>query len=154
MTDRRTMRKNYALGVIVELKYFGYSEVDAKTVFMRHYRGMRRSYGHNLNIHDFAKMIDEIERALNRKYNPNDPNQIYIGHIRDRMIKTTQQEAESSRIFRISEEMEQIIKKWDSCVAIDVTGAKFAYIFIPTGLGLVIKVQCDVCKRELDLSEW
>jgi|GEM_PF-1365277 hypothetical protein len=154
MTDRRTMRRNYVMGVIVELQRFGYSEKDAKAVFIRHYRGLKRSYDHYLNIHDFAMLIDEIERALNRKYNPNDPNQIYVGHIRDLMIKANQQETESSKIFRISEEMEQKIKKWDSCVAADVSGAKFAYIFIPTGLGLVIKVQCDVCKRELDLSEW
>ncbi|MHA6530948.1 hypothetical protein [Paenibacillus sp. BAC0078] len=56
--------------------------------------------------------------------------------------------------FQITEEMDQKIKAWDSCVAKDVAGAKFAYTFIPTGLGLVVKVQCDVCKRELDLSEW
>lgn len=57
-------------------------------------------------------------------------------------------------IFQISKEMEQKIREWDSCAAEDVAGAKFAYTFIPTGLGLIIKVQCDVCKRELDLSEW
>lgn len=56
-------------------------------------------------------------------------------------------------IFRISKEMERKIKEWDSSVAKDVVGAKLAYTFIPTGLG-IIKVQCDVCKRELDLSEW
>ncbi|GGG07272.1 hypothetical protein GCM10010912_59920 [Paenibacillus albidus] len=60
----------------------------------------------------------------------------------------------SGRIFEITEEMEQKIIDWDSCNAKDVTGAKFAYIFIPTGIGLVVKVQCDVCKRELDLSDW
>lgn len=56
--------------------------------------------------------------------------------------------------FQITEAMEQKIKDWDSCIAKDVAGAKFAYTFIPTGLGLVIKVQCDVCKRELDFTDW
>ncbi|GAB7058231.1 hypothetical protein JCM16163A_49800 [Paenibacillus sp. YK5] len=55
--------------------------------------------------------------------------------------------------FEISKSMENKINKWDKCEPNDVTGAKFAYIFIPTGLGLVIKVQCDVCKRELLLTE-
>lgn len=45
------------------------------------------------------------------------------------------------------------ISKSNKCEPKDVTGAKFAYIFIPTSLGLVIKVQCDVCKRELLLTE-
>lgn len=56
--------------------------------------------------------------------------------------------------FEISELMQRKIKAWDTCVAKDVTGAKFAYTFIPTGLGLVIKVHCDICNRELDLSDW
>lgn len=57
-------------------------------------------------------------------------------------------------IFEISEMMQRKIQKWDRCVANDVTSAKFTYKFIPTGLGLVIKVHCDVCNRELDLSDW
>ncbi|WP_169823402.1 hypothetical protein [Paenibacillus yonginensis] len=56
-------------------------------------------------------------------------------------------------LFEITEEMEQKINEWDSCKATDATGAKFAYIFIPTGVGLVVKVKCDVCDRELDLTE-
>ncbi|NEN84716.1 hypothetical protein [Paenibacillus elgii] len=151
MTDRQMMRKHYALGVIGELKRLGYSEEDAKRFFLRHYRDMKRSYGLNMNVHDFAKEIDELERAVYRKYNPDDPDRIYVGHIQNRLKKPTK--TESGKIFRITEEMEQKIIEWDSCVAEDVAGAKFAYTFIPTGLGLVIKVQCDVCKRELDLSE-
>lgn len=56
-------------------------------------------------------------------------------------------------IFEISKEMEEKIKEWDSCEAVDVAGAKFAYTFIPTGLGLVIEVKCDICNRKLDLSD-
>ncbi|KHL96792.1 hypothetical protein QW71_05185 [Paenibacillus sp. IHB B 3415] len=55
--------------------------------------------------------------------------------------------------FEITEDMQQKIKKWDSCDPVDVAGAKFAYTFIPTGLGLVIQVKCDICKRILDLTE-
>lgn len=49
--------------------------------------------------------------------------------------------------------MKKKINEWDSCKATDVTGAQYAYTFIPTGLGLVVKVKCDVCNRVLDLSD-
>jgi len=55
--------------------------------------------------------------------------------------------------FEITDEMMNVIRAWDSCVAMDATGAKFEYIFIPTSLGLVTQVRCDVCKRVLDLSD-
>ncbi|SIR69937.1 hypothetical protein SAMN05421578_13615 [Paenibacillus macquariensis] len=57
-------------------------------------------------------------------------------------------------IFEITKTMEQKIDEWDKCKAIDATGAKFAYTFIPTGIGLVIKVKCDCCCRVLDITEW
>ncbi|KJD45944.1 hypothetical protein [Paenibacillus terrae] len=56
-------------------------------------------------------------------------------------------------LFEITDEMEKKIKEWDSCKPIDVVGAKFSYIFIPTSLGTVIYVQCDICNRELNLTE-
>lgn len=56
-------------------------------------------------------------------------------------------------IFEITKKMEQRIEEWDACTARDVSGAKFAYTFIPTGLGLVITVKCDVCERTLDLTD-
>lgn len=55
--------------------------------------------------------------------------------------------------FRITDEMVRKLNDWDSCKPVDVTGAKFAYTFIPTGIGLVIQVKCDVCERTLSLSE-
>lgn len=151
--DLQQKRRHYAIGVINELKSFGYSETDAKKVFLRHYRGLRRIYGLNMNVFDFAKVIDEIEHSANRAYDPNDPNLIYVGHLRDR-LKTRKKAGSSGKTFRITEKMEWKIKEWDTCIPVDVTGAQFAYIFIPTGRGLVIKVQCDVCKRELDLTDW
>lgn len=56
-------------------------------------------------------------------------------------------------LFEITSKMEKKIKNWDSCKAVDVAGAKFSYIFTPTGLGTVIEVHCDICKRKLDLTE-
>ena len=152
MTSRRTMRKHYAQGVICELERLGYGSEEAKEIFLSHYREIKRSFGLNMNVHDFAKTIDEIHQAAIRKYDQNNPNHIYVGHLRDRLRKQTA--ARKGMIFQISKEMEQKIREWDSCAAEDVAGAKFAYTFIPTGLGLIIKVQCGVCKRELDLSEW
>ncbi|RRJ54929.1 hypothetical protein EHV15_35755 [Paenibacillus oralis] len=83
MTSRRTMHKHYAQGVIGELQQLGYPADQAKDVFFRHYRDMKRTFGLEPNVTDFAKMIDEFERAMKRPYNPNDPNQIYVGHIRE-----------------------------------------------------------------------
>jgi hypothetical protein len=56
-------------------------------------------------------------------------------------------------IFKITDKMLEKIMEWDNCVAVDVTGGKFAYTFIPTSIGLVTKVKCDICNRELDLTE-
>ncbi|MDQ0194916.1 hypothetical protein J2T20_003287 [Paenibacillus wynnii] len=134
--------KLYAVGVINELKRLGYTEIDAKRVFLQHYRGLNRNYGLNMNVHDFANVIDEIERL------------IYVGHIRDQLLGPKNISESTGMDFHVSGEMEQKINEWDSCKPEDVTGAKLAYIFIPTGFGLVVKVQCDVCKRELDLSDW
>ncbi len=56
-------------------------------------------------------------------------------------------------IFEITKKMDEKIREWDTCKAVDVSGAKFSYTFIPTSIGLVIKVRCDICNRELDLTE-
>lgn len=56
-------------------------------------------------------------------------------------------------LFEITEEMEKKIREWDSCKSVDVAGAKFSYTFIPTSLGTVIYVYCDICNRKLDLTE-
>lgn len=45
------------------------------------------------------------------------------------------------------------IKQWDQCEPVDVTGAKFAYTFVPSSLGTYLVVKCDVCKRELHVSD-
>lgn len=42
---------------------------------------MKRTFGLEPNVSEFAKLIDEFEKAMKRKYNPNDPNQIFVGHL-------------------------------------------------------------------------
>jgi hypothetical protein len=51
-------------------------------------------------------------------------------------------EKRSKRSRSLHEKMERKIREWDSSEATDVSGARLAYTFIPTGFGLVIEV-CD-----------
>jgi hypothetical protein len=81
------MNIHYAQGVILELQQLGYLDELANDVFFRHYRDMKRTFGLEPNVSEFAKMIDEFEQAMKRKYNPNDPNQIFVGHLNDRVKK-------------------------------------------------------------------
>lgn len=53
--------------------------------------------------------------------------------------------------FEITEEMKVKINEWDTCNAVDPTGAKFAYTFIPTGLGIVTFDHFDICNRKMIL---
>lgn len=85
MKSRREMNRQYAQAVICELQQIGYSGEKATDVFFRHYRDMKRAFGLEPNVQDFAMLIDEFERAMNRKYDPNDPNSIYVGHLRERL---------------------------------------------------------------------
>lgn len=87
MGSRRMMNKHYAQGVILVLQQLGYPSELAKEVFFRHYRDMKRTFGLEPNVSDFAQLIDEFEQAMKRKYNDNDPNQIYVGNLRDRVKK-------------------------------------------------------------------
>jgi hypothetical protein len=34
------------------------------------------------------------------------------------------------------------------------SGGRFTYLFTPTSLGLVIKVKCNLCGDEIDLTEY
>jgi len=61
-TSRRIMNK------ILELEQLGYPRDQAKIAFFRHYRDMKRTFGLEPNVNDFAKMVDEFERAEKRKY--------------------------------------------------------------------------------------
>lgn len=55
--------------------------------------------------------------------------------------------------FNVTETMKMMIKEWDNCNATDVSGARLSYTFIPTGLGTIVKVECCICDRELDITE-
>lgn len=68
-TSRRIMNKHYAQGVILELQQLGYPCDQAKAAFFRHYRDMKRTFGLEPNVNDFAKLVDEFERELKSKYN-------------------------------------------------------------------------------------
>lgn len=65
------------------------------------------------------------------------------------------------KIFKLSDTQIEKIKQWDNpetghrCNVNkqgDVTGARLAYIFIPTGLGDIVEVECT-CGKVLDITE-
>ena len=33
-------------------------------------------------------------------------------------------------------------------------GGRFTYTFTPTGLGTIVKVTCNVCNKEIDLTDY
>ena len=64
-------------------------------------------------------------------------------------------------IFELTDNQLEKIAKWDNpktghkCTVNkqgDVSGARLEYIFIPTGLGNVVRVKCD-CGAMLDVTE-
>ncbi|MEK3864583.1 hypothetical protein MHH60_13990 [Paenibacillus sp. FSL H7-0716] len=154
MSKSRRSSRNYVQGVIRELYVLGYSDKEARDAFLRHYRGLRRSYGFYLNARDFAKYIDDIERIMKSDTISEDSGRIYVGHLRKQLYKPMRQAETTVLVFNITKEMEKEINKWDTCIAKDVDHSKFAYVFVPTSIGIAVKVQCDVCKRELDLTDW
>ncbi|MCP1311911.1 hypothetical protein [Paenibacillus tyrfis] len=79
------MNEPYICAVIRELQILGYPESKAKELLVRHYRVIKRTMGFGPNAKEFAREVDEIHKALQRKYDPNDPNQIYIGDLRERI---------------------------------------------------------------------
>lgn len=63
--------------------------------------------------------------------------------------------------FELTDTQLEKIKQWDDSKTGhkcnvnkqgDVTGARLEYVFIPTGLGNVVKVKCD-CGAMLDVTE-
>lgn len=63
--NRRAMHKRYAQSVIIELQRQGYTCDQAKQAFFRHYRYMKRTFGLEPNVCEFAELVDEFERAIN-----------------------------------------------------------------------------------------
>lgn len=154
MSNGPLISKRYALGVINEIKQLGYSETNAKNTFLKHYLGVRRYYGVNLNVRDFANRVIEKDHILKSRNTFSEKDLIYVGkHTRNPLRKPLEKDCRTEKVFKISEEMEQKIAEWDSCTTDGTIGANLIYMFIPKDLGLMVKVRCPICKRELILSD-
>jgi len=46
---------------------------------------MKREFGLEADPDEFAALIDEFERSSREKYDPNNPNHIYVGHLREKV---------------------------------------------------------------------
>lgn len=65
------------------MESLGYT--DAKGILLRYFRPVKRSFGFYLNAYDFTREIDSVNMAVLKKDNPDDPDQIYIGHLKERL---------------------------------------------------------------------
>ncbi|MEV5027402.1 hypothetical protein [Paenibacillus sp. LPE1-1-1.1] len=74
--------KPYIRKVLQELNTMGYESEMAKKVLVRFYKNARRLWGFRLQPREFACEIDEVYKAVTRKFDPNDPDHIYVGHLR------------------------------------------------------------------------
>jgi len=77
--------KAYIQKALLTLQSLGYSE--PKGILLKYYRGVRRAWGFYLSPEDFAHEIHILNQAVNRKFVPNDSDQVYIGHLRERFRK-------------------------------------------------------------------
>jgi len=85
--------KAYIQKVLKELQILGYHE--PKEILLKYYRGVRRTLGFYLNPEDFAREIHILNQAVSRRFDPNDPNQIYIGHLRELLRKNKQNSSDN-----------------------------------------------------------
>lgn len=76
----------YIRDVLEHLQSLGYEFDKAKEILIRFYRSIKRVYGFSPNARDFAILVHELNEAFHRIYNPTDPNQIFIGHLREVML--------------------------------------------------------------------
>ncbi|WP_148449937.1 hypothetical protein [Gorillibacterium timonense] len=72
------MYKQYFMGVIEELKKMDYSEAEARMMFDRFSNDILEIRGFYLNTSDFAKEIVELYQAVQREFDPNNPDHIYV----------------------------------------------------------------------------
>jgi hypothetical protein len=82
------MTDPYILEVLRELEKQGHADDEAKKILLRYYRPVRRVWGLEPNAQDFAREIESVYQAVNRKYDPNDPDQIFIGDLRGHFRKS------------------------------------------------------------------
>lgn len=149
--SKSEMYKQYLMGVVEELKKMDYSEAEARMVFDRFLNDILEIRGFYLNTFDFAKEIVELHQAVQREFGLNNPDHINLDDMGDRTQKN--ELSGTAKTFTISEEIMKRINQWDQCKSVDVSGAKFAFTFIPSGLGTYLIVKCDVCQRELYISD-
>lgn len=81
--SRHMMDKPYIQDVIRELKLLGYEEDEAKRILIKYCRPLKRLWGFGPNACNFAKEIDLIHKAVSKKFDPSDPDQIFIGHLKN-----------------------------------------------------------------------
>ncbi|ETT45442.1 hypothetical protein BSK66_10020 [Paenibacillus odorifer] len=84
-TSKHMMDRPYIKNVIHELQRMGYEEDSAKKVLLKYYRPLKRTWGFEPNAIDFAKEIISVDNAVKRLYDPKDPNQVFIGHLKGRI---------------------------------------------------------------------
>ncbi|MGG3456647.1 hypothetical protein [Paenibacillus rhizolycopersici] len=149
--SKSEMYKHYFMGVIEELKKMDYSEAEARMMFDGLSNDILEIWGFYLNTFDFAKEIVELHQAVQREFDPKNPDHTNLDDLGDCTQKN--EPSRTAITFSISEEIMKSINQWDQCKAVDVSGAKFAFTFIPSGLGTYLIVKCDVCQRELHISD-
>ncbi|OME23569.1 hypothetical protein BSK47_03700 [Paenibacillus odorifer] len=71
--------------MISELKLLGYEEDEATKILIKYYRPLKRSWSFGPNAYNFAKEIDLIHKAVNKKFDLSEPGQIFIGHLKKRI---------------------------------------------------------------------
>ena len=59
-------------------------------------------------------------------------------------------------MFELTNLQNTIISNWDKCKDKyhGAIGGHLTYCFTPTGLGIIVKVQCGHCKEEIDVSDY
>jgi hypothetical protein len=61
-------------------------------------------------------------------------------------------------LFELSQEEEKKFTKWNAkhslCKGKEGTlGGRLTFSFTPNGIGVITKVKCSICKKELDLTD-
>lgn len=91
-TKSSMMSDPYILEVLRELENMGHQPESAKRVLLRFYRPVKRVWGFEPNARDFALEIESVNKAVQRQFNPDDPNQIFIGDLRSRLKEGRKQQ--------------------------------------------------------------
>lgn len=50
-------------------------------------------------------------------------------------------------------QFESFMRRHRHCQCTSTIGGKFSYILTPTGLGTLIKIKCNVCGKERDVTD-